>query len=73
MLGNNLPWFMKIFRSFSPIKPTCEALCISELSNWQTEGNSYPNAFALYYFPLSLILFFLFLIKNKKQALKEKA
>jgi len=39
-IGNNMPWFMRIFQVLTPIKPTCEALCISELKNWQKESNT---------------------------------
>ena len=34
--GNDLPWFLQIFRYLSPIKPSCEALLISELRDWKT-------------------------------------
>jgi fructose-specific component phosphotransferase system IIB-like protein len=39
-VGHKLPWFMKAFRSLSPIKPSCEALCVSELGNWESAVKS---------------------------------
>lgn len=39
-VGNKLPWFMKPINLLNPIKPTCEALCISELGDWKSATKS---------------------------------